>query len=143
MPAELRSCIAATQVDILASPLRSHCPNLSGEERHGLEEVQKLQKSGEIVIKRSDKAGGWVIVDTQVYVKEGDKKLDEKYRAEDGTEQAKYKVVDEKVLKKQHKALKEMAREGLEKKYISMEDSLNMVPPEPRAGRLYMNSKGS
>ena len=59
------------------------------------------------MIKRSDKAGGWVMVDTNVYVEAGDKKLGEKYIGVYGEENSKYKLVDEKVLKKQHKSLKQ------------------------------------
>ena len=104
-------------------------------------ELQQRQRAGEIVIKPSDKAGGWVIVDTAVYVAEGDRKLNEKYLTADGRQEPKYVRVDEALLKKHYKDLRKMGQEGCEKGFISVEDAMDMVPLEPKAARFYMNSK--
>ena len=141
MPSELKNCIAATTYDILSLNLRPYCSNLSKEERQALEELKELQKERKLVIKRSDKKGGWVITNFKVYQEEGDKKLKETFIDENGDLKPKYKEVNESVLKKQHKDLVAMAREGVEQGYICAEDGNNMVTKEPKAGRMYMNSK--
>ena len=140
-PAELTNCIAATQVDILAAAPRSHCPNLSAEQRRGMEELKMKQKSRDIAIRRSDKCGGWVITNFDVYKAEGDRKLEEKFATEAGEEKPKYVKVSEVVLKKQHKHLKSMAEEGVMKEFLCPEDGGEMVPKEPKAARFYMNNK--
>ena len=62
-PAELRNCIAATKFKILGGPLNRVRDNLTQEERKALAELKLLQKECRIVIKRSDTAGGLVIMD--------------------------------------------------------------------------------
>ena len=141
-PVELKNCIAATQYDILTLPLRKVRPNITKEETVALRELKELVRRRVITIRRSDKAGGWVITDFQVYKEAGDNKLKETFvDEEDGEVKAKYKVVTEAVLKTQHRDLQEAIQEGVEKGYICKEDGKVAVPETPQAARFYMNSK--
>ena len=90
---------------------------------------------------RSDKAGGLVVMNLPDYKQAGDKKIRETFVGEDGQLQLKYKQVYEAALKKQHRKLLEVTKEGVEKGLICQEDAVIMVPNEPTAGRLYMNPK--
>ena len=101
-----------------------------------MEELVELQRIRSIVLKRSDKEGGWVLTYFDVYLAEGARKLREMYLNEVGEEKPKYKEVTEQVLKELHKQLKRMAVLGVEKGYIGVEDGQNMVPKEPAAARL-------
>ena len=97
--------------------MNSHCPNLSGGQTKALTELQELQKSRKLVIKRSDKAGGWVLTNFYVYKSEGDKKLKGTY-VEHNEVKSKYKEVTSGTLKQHHKQFKNMALEGEDKGYI-------------------------
>ena len=140
-PAELKNCIAATKFEITGAPLNKVRDNLNRELREGMRELQQLQKERKIVIKRSDKAGGLVLMNFTPYKEAGDRKIKETYVDADGQVQPKYKQVSEAVLKRQHKKLLEVTKEGVEKGLICPEDAAIMVPKEPTAGRLYMNPK--
>ena len=139
-PRELQNCIAATQYDILSVPLKKVRPNLTREMEEGMEELNKMQKDRTIKITRSDKAGGWVVVDFEPYKAAGDMKLREKFE-EDGVEKPKYKKVDQATLKRQHKHLKKVVEAGVLEGFICGEDAKLAVPREPTSGRFYMNSK--
>ena len=139
-PAELKNCIAATKFDVLSSTLNKVKDNLSQGEREGLKELKKLQQDQKIVIKKSDKAGGVVIMNFHDYKEEGEKKLRETF-TEDGVSKPKYKLVSDVILRRQHRQLQEIIEEGVERELICTEDAAIMLPQEPTPGRFYMNPK--
>ena len=116
-PSELKNCIAATQVYILSSPLQKHVNNLCESQIVALHELQMLQKNRQIVIRRSDKSGGWVICNFDTYKSEGDKKLKETYCENEETK-PKYILVNKETLKGHHRLLRDMAEEGFHQGFI-------------------------
>ena len=71
-PADLKNCIAATQFDILSAPLKKVKPNLTRGNQEALKDLSRLQRDCKMVIRRSDKVGGWVLVDYNIYKEAGD-----------------------------------------------------------------------
>ena len=67
-----------------------------------------------------------------MYKAAGDKKVQETFIDQHGVENPKYREVTAADLKRQHKHLLSMAREGVDKGFISEEDGTNMVPREPK-----------
>ena len=74
-PAELKACIAATKYEIMGSPFNRVMDNLSREETEGMKELQQLQKEQKIVIKKSYKAGGLVLLNILPYKETGESKM--------------------------------------------------------------------
>ena len=141
VPAALSSCIAATRFAILGAPLNNKQPNMSPEVRAGGQDLVTLQRERVLVIKPSDKTGGYCIMDFDDYKEGMDEKLKERFVGPDGVERDKYVRIDEKELKAQWKEVKEVVELGVSRGYITPEDGAVMVPEKPCAGRLYGNVK--
>ena len=65
-----------------------------------MQDLNRLQRDCKMVIRRSDKAGGWVLVDYNVYKEAGDSKIKETFVDSMGQTRPKYKVVTEATLKR-------------------------------------------
>ena len=78
-PVELKNNIATSKFNIMGGRLNRVRDNLTIEEQKGLIELNQMAKDRLIVIKRSDKTGGWVIMNYDDYKAAGDKKLAEKF----------------------------------------------------------------
>ena len=135
--AALNECIAATKFDILGAPLKRSQPNMSPEMKAAQKDLITLQREREIVIKPSDKTGGVCVLPFKAYKESMDSKLRETFVASDGTVKPKYLKASQKDLQAQHKQIKALVKEGVERGFINPEDAEVMVPGEPTAGRLY------
>ena len=96
VPAALSACIAATRFAILGAPLNNKQPNISPEVRAGGQDLVALQRERVLVIKPSDKTGGYCIMDFDDYKEGMDEKLKERFVGPDGVERDKYVRIDEK-----------------------------------------------
>ena len=141
-PAALKSCIAANMMNIPSSVnIRKVRPNISPAMRAAVGELIDLQRERVIVIKPSDKAGGFVIMDFDTYKADMDKKMEEKFVDTDSVEKLKYPLSSQEQLKREHELVKKIIEEGRDKGFISEEDARLATPSEPKPGRLYGNPK--
>ena len=141
VPAALANCISATRYAILSSPLNQSRPNISPEIRAGGQDLVTLQREKVLMVKPSDKAGGYCLMDFADYKEEMEEKLKEKFVDTSGELKDKYVQIQQKELKKQWEEVKEVVSFGINRGYITPEDGAIMVPEKPSAGRLYGNVK--
>jgi hypothetical protein len=122
----------------LLSPgnLRKIAPNFPPHLRSATEDLVRLQREREIIIKPTDKTGCWAIMPFEGYDESMKEKLKEVY-LENGVEKPKYVASSKARLAKEYKELKRMIWEGVDSGFISEKDGLAAMPEEPTAGRLY------
>ena len=122
----------------LVSPnnLRKINPNFKPQLQSAVEDLVRLQREREIILKQTDKTGCWAIMPFESYDKSIKEKLQETF-TENGVEKAKYPPSSKAQLKKEHRELSRMMKEGVDKGFISEKDGQAAMPAEPTAGRLY------
>ena len=122
----------------LSSPanLRKKVPNFSPRLRGAVEDLVSLQREREVVLKQTDKTGCWAVMPFESYDISIKEKLQETF-LEGGVEKPKYPPSSQAKLKKEHKALTAMIREGVTKGFIGEKDAAAAMPDKPTAGRLY------
>ena len=89
--------------DLIGSERKSKFSNLTKEEWDALEELNKLQKDGKIVIQPADKNGGICILDRSDYIEEANRQLSDVLTSENGEESKYYQKSNEKAVKDQFK----------------------------------------
>ena len=115
-------------------------PNISPEEKVALKDLVTLQREKQIIIKLSDKKGGWVILNYEDYMEEMERKLAETF-VEDGEEKKKYPLSSNTQLKREWRRIKDCVKRGVEEGFIGEKDGQEAMPREPKAGRIYANVK--
>ena len=113
--------------------------NLPIEERKAIDALKKAQRDNIIQIKRADKGGGVVLVNTADYIAEMESQLNAKFK--DGNQELPYYIrSSEKDLKIQQKEITKLIEVGAKKGYISESDAKAMAP-SGHPGRLYGQPK--
>ena len=114
--------------------------NISPEEKAVLKDLVVLQREKEIILKLSDKKGGWVILDYQAYVDKMERKLAETYM-EEGDVKQKYPMSSTVQLIREWRQVKDVLKRGVQSGYVGEKDGDEALPREPKAGRIYANVK--
>ena len=75
------------------------------------------------------------------YIKEGERQLNDTYIDTDGETKNYYKKVDPKEVDRQFANVKSVLKEGLQKGYLSKKEFDTLLPPKPKASKLYLLPK--
>ena len=122
IPAALSSHTQAVRHEIIGANLNQKEHNMPPRVRAAGKDLVTIQRERVVKITRTDKTGGWAILDFDDYVDEMESKLRETYD-DKGVVKLKYERIDEKELKNQWKKIVEIIDEGEEKGYITPEDA--------------------
>ena len=127
--------------DLIRAQNNKVYPNLSPEEKQAFDELKHLQDSGEIVIQPADKNAGVCVMNRDDYIKEAERQLKDTYVDADGNTKNYYKKVDPKEVDRQFADVKSVLNEGLHLGYMSKREYDTLLPPKPKASRLYLLPK--
>ena len=104
--------------------------NLTSGEKEALDELDKLQKNGQIVLQPADKNGGICVMNRSDYINEAERQLKDTYVDSDNNTQHYYKKVDPKEVKTQFDEVKAVLDEGLKEGYIDQKmHNVRQSPP--------------
>ena len=115
--------------------------NLSKEEWEALDQLNRFQKDGKIVIQPADKNGGICILDRKDYIDEANRQLEDTLKNEEGEDLNYYAKSSEKAVKDQFKQIKKVIQEGISAGYFTEEFGKKLLPKEHKASNLYLLPK--
>ena len=140
-PQEISSFSESVRSDLIGAQHNKVPPNLNPDEKEALKELNDLQDKGDIVIQPADKNAGVCVMNRADYVNEAERQLNDTYVDTDGVTQNYYKKVDPREVDRQFAEVKAVLNEGLQRGYISKKDYNVLLPPKPKASRLYLLPK--
>ena len=134
----LSNFIYGVESDLLSLPMKKVRQNLTMDERKSVQSLIQKQKSGEIVIQKTDKGGGIAIMNRIDYVNKIEKEhLNSVVTLSDGSKKKVYREVDRISMKFHYYLMKSSVKDALEEKVIDEETAKFLVPREPKEGRAY------
>lgn len=117
-------------------------PNISPSEKSALNELIKLQKSGKIVIQRSDKGGAITIMNREDYINSVQvDHLSSKITKEDGTILPVYRQIDPVMVKVHYNLIKDEVEAARNSGKISQKVADQLLPDQPSEARAYAMPK--
>jgi hypothetical protein len=126
------------QSDILTVKNSRVPPNLTKEEKEGLDSLVTKQKEGEIVIQKSDKGGAVTIMDRDDYISSIElDHLQSTVSKSDGSVIPVYRPLDPVMVDVHYNIIKEFSLKAAVDGIISQGVAEMMVPPAPCAARAY------
>ena len=116
-------------------------PNISPLQRAAIKDMQKLSAERVWIIKPSDKSGGLTFLPFKAYDETMKGKLREEFSDGEGNLQPKYPKSSKAALKREFKRIGDLVKEGVDKGWVNEKDGKVAMPSEPKAGRLYGQTK--
>ena len=108
------------------------------EERNSVQNLIQKQKSGQIVIQKTDKGGGLAIMNRSDYIDKIEKEhLNSFVTLSDGSKKKVYRKVDRTSMKFHHFLIKSTVKDALEDKIIDEETAKMLLPTIPKEGKAY------
>ena len=112
--------------------------NMSKEDSKALEELQALQDNGTLLFQPGDKNAGFVVMNREDYIAEGNCQLNETYLDKDGNVCNYYQKVEPQLIETQYQEIKTVIDEGHENGYITDEMHKILLPPKAQCSKLYL-----
>ena len=134
----LNNFMYGIESELITIPKKKIVDNLTIGERNSLQNLIEKQKSGEIVIQKTDKGGGIAIMNRGDYIEKIEREhLQSLVTMTDGRKKEVYREVDRTAMKLHHFLIKGTVKDALEEKLIDEETAKILVPDVPREGRAY------
>ena len=140
-PPEISTFTESVRSELIGAQHNKIYPNLTKPEKEALEELKHLQEIGDIVLQPADKNAGICVMNRTDYVKEAERQLTDTYVDADGVTKNYYQKVDPKEVDRQFAEVKSVLDEGLKENYISKKEYSVLLPPKPKASKLYLLPK--
>ena len=142
VPQGLKTFLSAIKSEILDPKNRNSVPcNIPPEEIAALKELIRLQKERIITIKACDKGGGIIILDFDEYLRACYMHLTSKQTQADGTQQARYELVNAFAIQNAKKEIINLIDEGINNKIITKAEYDAINPEDKNLARFYCNFK--
>ena len=138
IPEDLKVFLGSVKSEILDPRNRNQIKcNLPDSELHALQELQRLQKERQIVVKACDKGAGIIIMNFNDYLQVCYEHLTSKQT----NEQSYYSTGSDWDIEKAIRKINVTLKEGLENGYIDKSEYIAMNADNKKPGRLYCNFK--
>ena len=142
VPQGLKTFLSAIKSEIIDPKNRNSVPcNIPPEEIAALKELIRLQRERTITIKACDKGGGIIILDFDEYLRACYMHLTSKQTKADGTQQARYELVNAFAIENAKKEIKNLIDEGINNNIISKAEYDAINPEDKNLASFYCNFK--